>query len=149
MATVAYGGAGKAWHVCCRSSVGEPNKDIFLIGHSLGTPAILRYLETLKDGESIGGAILVAGPIRSDEKYVHEFLIDPFQIEKIKKSVGEIVIIHGDNDGAVPFAQAEELASLLSSKLITIKNGGHLNGESGWYQLPEALDEFLRLTTSK
>ena len=28
--------------------VGKPNKDVYLVGHSLGVPAILRYLENVK-----------------------------------------------------------------------------------------------------
>lgn len=63
----------------------------------------------------------------------------PFDFEKIKNVCKNFVVIHGDNDQAVPFDQAEELSKNLSCELISIPNGGHLNESSGWYKLSEAL----------
>src|SRR3989344_3710325 len=44
------------------TSSGQAKKDkTYLVGHSLGVPAILRYLES-KSARKIAGAVLVSGP---------------------------------------------------------------------------------------
>lgn len=122
----------------------EPNKEIFLVGHSLGVPTLLRYVESLPEGSRIGGMVLVSGIIRvipDKERYepINHFYNQPFNFEYIKKVCDKFVVIHGSNDANVPFTQAEELSKELACELISIQNGGHLNGSSGWYELPEAL----------
>jgi predicted alpha/beta hydrolase family esterase len=129
--------------------VGEPSEEIFLIGHSLGVCGILHYLQSLPEGSKIGGTILVSGPIHviSGDKYIpiYHFMDTPFNFGHIKNIVERGAIIHGDTDMVVPFSHAEELARELSYPLISIKNGGHLNGSSGWYQLPEALEVLKKM----
>src|SRR3989344_3930633 len=41
--------------------VGEPDEQTFLIGHSIGCQTVLRYLQTLKPGQAVGGALFVCG----------------------------------------------------------------------------------------
>lgn len=129
--------------------IGKPTKDIFLVGHSLGVPAILHYLQSLPKGVGIGGVILVSGPVHIlpaiRYRPIHHFMDKPFDFEKIRKVCKNFSVIHGDDDPTVPFSHAEELSEKLSSKLVSIKNGGHLNGSSGWYELPEALDAILKM----
>lgn len=124
-------------------AVPEPNENIFLVGHSLGVPAILHYLQTLPEGVKIGGAILVSGPYRNvDDGYselLESFFEPAYNFEKIKKTCDNFVVIHGDNDPVVAFSDAEEFSKALSCELVSIPNGGHLNGSSGWRELPQAL----------
>lgn len=123
--------------------VGEPSEDIFLIGHSLGVPTILHYLESLPVDSRIGGVVLVSGPIHilEGDRYsaINHFMDVPFNFEHIKKVCEKFSVIHGDNDQNVPFIQAEELSKNLKCNLIPVHNGEHLSGSSGWYELPEAL----------
>ncbi len=125
---------------------GNPVDHIYLVGHSLGVPAILRYLEKTKS-KNIKGIVLVSGPIfGTANKKVLKFLKTPFDFKKIKSKVEKIVVIHGGDDRAVPVEQGIRLSQELVGRLIIIKNGGHLNGSSGWYRLPEcleSLDEML------
>lgn len=130
--------------------VSEPSKDIFLVGHSLGVPALLRYIESLPEGSKIGGLVLVSGIIHvvpGKERYnpINHFYDKDFDYEKIKSICKNSIVIHGDDDQNVPFSHAEELSSKLSCELISIPNGGHLNGSSGWYKLPEALDALEKM----
>lgn len=93
----------------------ENNKrdQVYLIGHSLGVPAILRYIENTQ-AKNIKGIVLVAGPIfKTTKRKVAEFLKKPFDFEKIKKGVKKIVVIHGDNDRSVSMEQGEMLAKKL------------------------------------
>jgi predicted alpha/beta hydrolase family esterase len=124
----------------------NPRDHIYLVGHSLGVPAILRFLETTK-AKNVKGIVLVSGPFfKTSKKKVSEFLKKPFGCKNIKSRVKDIVVIHGSDDRAVSPDQAVALAEALDGKLIVIKNGGHLNGSSGWFKLPQclkSLDEMI------
>ena len=129
--------------------VGIPNEETFLVGHSLGDPAILRYLETLDKDSKIGGVALVSGPLSIIEKngyeQVNTFLDTAFDFDHIKNVCKNFVVIHGDNDPNVPFSDAEELSKKLGGFLISIPNGGHLNGSAGFFELPELLFSLLKI----
>jgi predicted alpha/beta hydrolase family esterase len=103
-----------------------PNDKIILVGHSLGVPAILKYLQS-KKLKNIIGCVLVSGPYKDDRKgkiaqVLKSFFEDPFDFTKIKRSSKKFTIIHGSNDPVVHFVHAEYLAKVLDGKLINIKN---------------------------
>lgn len=118
---------------------GNKRDRIYLVGHSLGVPAILRFLENTS-AKNVVGAVLVSGPIyKTSKKKVANFLTKPWDFKKIKSKAKHFVVIHGDDDRMVSFEQGEFLAKQLDARLIAIKKGGHLNGSSGWTSLPHAL----------
>jgi predicted alpha/beta hydrolase family esterase len=130
-------------------AVGLPNKDVFLVGHSLGVPAILRYLESLPSFSKIGGIILVSGPSqKNNNEKIDNFLEAPFNFPDLRLKFVKCVIIHGDDDPLVPLSNAEILAKELGGELIIISHGGHLNGSSGWRELPQALEAFNKMLKS-
>lgn len=123
--------------------IGDPNEDIFLVGHSLGVPTILRYLENLPINNHIGGAVLVSGPIHvlDLDKYrpIDNFIEKSFDFQHIKKVCKNFKVIHAKDDPNVPFSHAEDLSRDLACELVALSQGGHLNGSSGYYELPEVL----------
>lgn len=137
------------WVKTINEAVGTSTEEIFLIGHSLGVPAILRYLESLDKDSKIGGVVLVSGPafvIKEDGyEQVNTFLDTSFDFDHIKNACNNFVVIHGDNDTNVLFSDAEFLRDKLSCELIPIPNGGHLNSAVGCYKLPEVLDSLIKM----
>jgi len=131
------------WVNTIKESVNEPHLEIFLVGHSLGVPAILRYLEGLPEGVKIGGAFLVSGPlhpiIKRDYESIHNFLVPSFNFPHIRNVCKNFVVLHGDDDPVVDINNAEDLSYDLSCNLIVIPNGKHLNGSAGWYEFPQLL----------
>lgn len=122
------------------------NDEIYLVGHSLGVPAILRYLEGASAGVIIRGVILVSGPCEKNEnRKVDSFLDKDFDYETIKSKCRTFSIIHGDNDPNVPLNNAETLSKKLGGELIVVKDGGHLNGSSGWFSLPQCLEALKKM----
>ena len=120
------------------------NDEIYLVGHSLGVPAILRFLE--KTEVKISGVVLVSGPYEmTDNEKVNRFMEGGFDFENIKKKAGKFVVIHGDKDDIVPFGDAEILTKELRAELIVIPGGRHLNGGSGCFSLPQCLDALLKM----
>jgi hypothetical protein len=123
----------------------NPDDVIYLVGHSLGGTAILRYLERYDD-KNIKGAVLVSTPCeRTQDKKIDNFLETDFDYETIKRRAGAIVVIHGADDPWVPAANARHIAEKTQGKLILIPNGKHLNDPSGFRELPECLEVLLQM----
>ncbi len=131
------------WIKKIASEIPEPNESIFLVGHSLGVNGILQYLQVLPEGSKIGGALLVSGPYKGKREILQGFFEPDYDFVRIKNACKNFAIIHGDNDPGVPFSDAEKFAHELTCELIPIPNGGHLNGSSGWYELPEAFTALM------
>ncbi|MES2059801.1 MAG: alpha/beta fold hydrolase [Patescibacteria group bacterium] len=118
--------------------------EIYLVGHSLGVPAMLRYLESAN--ASIKGAVLVSGPaLKTGNEIIDDFFRTPFDFENIRSKAEKFRVIHGDNDPRVDIKEAEILSKELNAPLAIIPNGGHLNGSSGWRSLPECLNALLAM----
>ena len=90
----------------------ERNKsdEMYLIGHSLGVPAILRFHEKT-NAANVKGIILVSGPLyKTADTQIDAFLDEPFDFPLILTKIKRSVVIHGDNDETVPMKQGELLA---------------------------------------
>ncbi len=123
--------------------------EIYLVGHSLGVPAILRYLESADNIHGVAGLVFVAGPVIPIGKdKVDRFLNDPFNFEKIKSYNLKIVVIHGDNDPSVPMENANLIKDKLDAELVIVPNGGHLSGHEGWLELPQVLEALNNMMAS-
>lgn len=141
------------WVKTIQDVVDLENDEVFLVGHSLGTPAILRYLESVPEGHSIAGAVLVSGATSKLEvdnpeskiRRIDNFFETPFDFDHIKKVCKKFAVIHGDNDEKVPFSHAEKLSNALDCELISVKNGGHLNSQAGWDKLPQVLEVLQKM----
>lgn len=134
------------WVAKLAETVGEPHENIFLIGHSLGTIAILRYLETLKEGEKIGGAVLVA-PYTNNLgfKELDSFFQTPLDFEKIKNSCLKIIGIFSDNDPYVALEQAEILKNKLGIEAVIKHNAGHFSTLEGDGEFNATEDFYLEM----
>ena len=130
------------WLEFLEKTIGRADEHTYFVGHSLGVIAILRYLETLEEGKTVGGVISVAGfseLIGYDE--LSSFFKIPLEYGKVKRSAKRFVAIASDNDPHVPKKCGEILRDRLGAELIIIKNGGHLNTEAGCFELPVVLEK--------
>ncbi len=63
----------ETWVQYLSEQIGEPDKNTFLFGHSIGFQTILRYLESLPSDKKIGGAVALAGWVNlTDEAFEDE-----------------------------------------------------------------------------
>lgn len=128
--------------------VGKPDEDCYFVGHSLGCITILRYLETLKEGQRVGGVVLVAG-FGHDLEYkdykgeLSSFFRKPVDWEKIKKHCKKFVAIHSDDDPWVPLKHNALFRYKLGAKAIIEHSMKHFSGDDGIMELPVVLDEVL------
>lgn len=140
-----------AWLPFLKEKAGEPDKNLFLIGHSVGCITIMRYLESLKEGEKIGGAILVAG--YTDDLGFSElknFFETPINFKEIKKHCDKFVLIHSDNDPYVDLKYGDELKEKLNAKLIVKHNMAHfsgaIEGEKSCTELSDVVKSVLKIS---
>lgn len=134
------------WLEFLKEQVGDVDEDTFFVGHSLGCPTILRFLESLPTGQKAGGAVLVSGfaePIRLIN--LNGFTAGSWDDEKIRQSVGEIVLINSDNDEHVPLQMAERMRDRFGASLTVLHDAGHINSKSGHLSVPVVMDELERM----
>ena len=60
-------------------------------------------------------------------------------LTEIKKYCNDIICYYSDNDPYVKYDVEKEFANTISDKQFVIKNGGHLNAESGYTEFEELL----------
>lgn len=140
-----------AWVSHLSSDVGDADENTILVGHSIGCQTILRYLEQLKDGQKIGGAVFVAGwftlmNLNEEEKTIAEpWIMTPVDFEKIKAHCKKFIAIFSDDDPDVPLENKEKFMRL-GAKTIVEHAKGHFRGDDGITELPVVLE--LVLSTS-
>ena len=61
-------------------------------------------------------------------------------LEDIKQYSDEIICFYSDNDPYVKYDIEKDFADKISTKQIVIKNGGHLNSETGYNEFKELLE---------
>lgn len=133
------------WQKAIQLSVGKADEGVYLIGHSAGAAAILRYLESLPAGSRIGGCVLVAGfPQALFHKKLPHFLTRRSQVGKLSGKCGWLLAIHSDDDWRVPLSNGHWLADKLGAKLIVLKSAGHITAKSGYRELPEEVYDAIR-----
>lgn len=120
----------------------QTKKQLVLIGHSLGTRAILLYLE--KHRVKIKEVILIAAfanrvenAVRREGNYA-SFFDHKIDLEKIKPLVDKFVVVHSQNDAALDYTQGVKIAKDLGAELITHTNNDH-------FRDPESGPEILKI----
>ncbi len=136
------------WVDTLAAAVEDPAQTI-LIGHSLGCPTILEYLEKHRGRKKFQLVILVAGfgrhflnpdveKFQSRLLHWHESSAD---FEKIRSKSKKFVCINSTDDPLVPYAEGKWLAKQLKAELVTEKKQHFLAvAGHGVTELPSALD---------
>ncbi|QQG41693.1 MAG: alpha/beta fold hydrolase [Candidatus Woesebacteria bacterium] len=133
------------WLFKLKDVVGEVRPDDILVGHSIGTLAILRFLETFGKDQKVEKVILIApwqylnldeGELKED---VAPWINTPIDYEKIKTRSGKITAVFSDDDPWVPLQpNMEYFKEKLNPEIITKEKMGHFN-DSELEFLPELI----------
>ena len=136
------------WVAAIAGAVGCPDTDTFLIGHSLGSIALLRYLETLSGDDEVGGVLLIAG--FTDDLGISElsnFFRKPINWEAIRQRSERFVSIQSDNDPYDLAGYNKEFQDYLSAKTYLLHDRKHFSGDDGIDTFPEALEALVGFVT--
>lgn len=136
------------WVNHINNSIKNPDENAFLVGHSIGCQAIIRYLETLPKNTKLGGALFVAGwftlqGLETEEEIetAKPWLESPINFNQVKKALFKSAALFSDNDPYVPISNAQIFREKLGSKIIIEKSQGHYNEN----KVPTILEEILEL----
>lgn len=140
-----------AWVDELQKVITRPDEDTLLVGHSLGAPAILHFLERLPEGTRVGKVVLVA-PVMDcitgmePEKIavVQSWFDTPMNFEKIKKSAPEIVAFFSDNDPYIPLTSEKVFKERFGGRTIIEHAMGHYSSDTGVTEVPTVLEEITR-----
>lgn len=127
------------WQKTLAKEIGEIDENTALVGHSLGTFALLRYLEQYDGSNKAGQLILVAGFIENGGRSLKSYFSPQPNIDKIRNQVVDIHHVFSDNDKMVKPKRSQQLAELLGGKTHALSGYGHFLS-SKLNELPLILD---------
>lgn len=142
------------WLPTLKKVIGEPNEELYLIGHSAGCITILRYLEQLGPNQKVGGVVLVAGFTDNlGYEELSNFFTKPIDFEAIKSKSPYFVAINSDDDPYVPLKHGEIFKDELDAKLIVKHAMGHFSGPvddtKSVTSLPDVAESILSMRANK
>ena len=125
----------------CYCDSGLINENTIIYGHSIAPVFISKFL--VKNKIKVKKLIFVCGfnnylGINEEYDNVNESMYFD-DLEEVKKYADEIICYYSDNDPYVKYEAEQDFASRVSTKEVVIKNGGHLNSESGYTAFEELL----------
>ncbi|HTH72191.1 MAG TPA: alpha/beta fold hydrolase [Candidatus Pristimantibacillus sp.] len=121
----------KDWLEIIDREVKSAGKPVVLVGHSLGSRAVLLYLDQYKAPAK--AVFLIAAfanwtenAKRRDGEAYPDFFEHQLDIEAIKQLCGRFVVIHSRDDDSIDYKQGQKIAKDLDAKLVTAEGRGHL-----------------------
>ncbi|OHB17941.1 MAG: hypothetical protein A2749_02930 [Parcubacteria group bacterium RIFCSPHIGHO2_01_FULL_45_26] len=150
------------WFNKLKEVAGIPNNNLYLVGHSLGGPIIMRYLQDLLAGTKIGGVVFVAVPTDTldnveaieDKSVLPEFFGSGINWQKVKEAGRKFIGIYSDNDPYIDLKHAEVLKNKVDAEIIYKHGLGHMSEPDGEgdvvivKELPDVVDAIKKLTAS-
>lgn len=140
------------WVPYLKELVGQPDQDAYFVGHSIGSQAVFRYLETLN--VKVGGVVSVAGwfTLRPESlenadvaRIAKPWQRTPINKEIIKQNAGKIIAIFSDNDKYVGLDNVAIFKNELGAETIVLHNKGHLGAFDNVPIVPEILSAVLKI----
>jgi len=137
----------EAWVSKLEEIVEAPDKDMILVGHSIGCRTILRYLEKLYPISKVGGVVFIApwltlSNLESEEEWrvADPWLNTPIKETDIIKHTSKITAIFSDNDPYVPSENIELFKKRFNAEIIIEHEKGHFIAKDGVEKLESALN---------
>jgi predicted alpha/beta hydrolase family esterase len=122
------------WVNVIKNGVGGSDDEVILVGHSLGTAAILLYLEHWQP-KNIEAVVLFAAIdpswLQNREKVggnIADFICS-VDYGKIKKFGKTFIVSSSKDDPIVEFAQGKMLSEKLGADFLPVRGMGHFKGE--------------------
>ncbi|MBI2024982.1 MAG: alpha/beta fold hydrolase [Candidatus Harrisonbacteria bacterium] len=133
------------WLKVINEEAGKTSKPIILIGHSLGTRAVLLYLDKF---EKKADTVLLIAPFNNNCALNRigpypDFFEYPVDIEKIKKLAKKFIVLHSTDDEAIDYQQGVDISKELGATLVTYNNWGHFHDPDSYNIILESLKSVL------
>ena len=132
--------------------IGTPDAETFLVGHSMGCQAIIRYLGTIN--VCVGGILLIAAFVSiregaitddNDKEMMAKWTDTPIDWQNAKAKSGPSVVVLSDNDPYIDVGNAAIFTERLGARTMVIPKAGHFTKRDGYAELHLALNELLKM----
>jgi predicted alpha/beta hydrolase family esterase len=136
----------KQWLSIIDQEVTTSKHPVILVGHSLGTRAVLLYLDQFD--RHIAAAVLIAAfnnKVTDREEGYANFFEYPVDVQRVKSRADTFVVAHSIDDDAIPYHEGEEISKELGARFIPYQGMEHFSGEE---RAEENAKEFLNIITS-
>lgn len=140
----------KNWLKVIDQEVNNTDKPVVLVGNSLGTRAILLYLD--KYQQKVDTVILIATfnndfkkNRKREEQYYQDFFEYALNIDQIKELSNRFIVVHSKDDKSIDYKQGVEMGKELKAELIIYKDAGHFSGLEGAEKNAEYFLKFIKL----
>lgn len=134
--------------------IDHPDEETFIVAHSIGCQAVLRYLAQLPSSIKIGGVVCVGGwftlkGLETDEEkaLAKPWLETPIDFNQVKQHCANIVAFFSDNDPYVPLENVKLFEQNLNAKTIIEQNKFHYDGLHDIVELSKGSEELFKLTS--
>jgi predicted alpha/beta hydrolase family esterase len=136
----------------------KSDADTYFVGHSVGCQTILRYVETLGDGVTVGGAVFVApwlslkeGSLETPEgvAIADEWLNSQIEIARVSVHLKRLSAVFSDDDQYINLSDSEILRKYLGAKIIVHPKRGHFTEFDGVTEVHAVLNELLNMAKEK
>lgn len=113
-----------------------------IFAHSIAPVFVCKFL--IENKIEVKRLVFVCGfnnYLGIDEDYNHvnrSMYLD--NLADVKNYCNEIICFYSDNDPYVNFAVEKKFADTIATKQVIVKDGGHLNSESGYAKFTELLE---------
>ena len=141
------------WVSFLQKKIPKPDEDTFIVAHSIGCQALLRFFSLLAPEEKVGGVVLIAPwtklqnlEMPEDISIVKPWLEIPIPWERVADQTSKFVAIFSANDPFVPLSEKEIFRKKLGAKIIVESDKGHFTGQDGVTELASALVELLEMS---
>jgi uncharacterized protein len=133
------------WKIWFEKIIPLLDKEIILIGHSLGGIFILKYLSENNYPKKIKATFLIAAPYNTPDKHLLADFIINISFDNFIKQAGKVFLYHSKDDPIVPFNNMEEYKKAIpDSQLLVFQDKGHFNLES----FPELIKNIRKLNNN-
>lgn len=138
-----------SWKRKLKILIDDDFEETVVIGHSFGGLTALRLAEDLSPGRSLGGIVVVASPVRWvwHRLFPARVLYREPDWIRVRANVGNIAIIHSDDDWIAPFPNAMYMQSKLECELLTLQSQGHILSRVLPTEAQSLITQTLELTT--
>lgn len=134
----------KNWSKILRAylDIGLITENTIIFAHSIAPVFICKFL--IENKTKVKKIVSVCGfnnyfGINEDYDAVNQSMYLK-NLHDIRNYCNEIICFYSDNDPYVRYEAEKDFADIASTRQIIIKNGGHLNSESGYQVFPELLE---------
>ena len=120
--------------------------ELIIVAHSLSVASALDYIE--QTDAKVRALVSVSGFCEDYGAELNSYFMKEkdIQFSEVNKHLAKAYVLFGDNDPYVPQVTLTSLAQRLGVHPEIIKEGGHLNSDSGFSTFPRLLEIIEEIT---